>query len=496
MPDRNQRTRPQIPLWTSREVAAATGGRMERAAVISGIAIDSREVVPGDLFFALKGAASDGHRFVAKALAAGAAAAVVSGVLEGVEANDPRLIWVEDSFKALNDLAAAARSRMTGKVIAVTGSAGKTGSKEALYRALSATASAPALVHRSRRSFNNHVGVPVSLARMPADTEFAIFEIGMNAPGEIGPLSQLVRPDVALITNVGPAHAAAFASEEAIADAKAEIFQGLTAQGTAILNLDNKHFRRLSRAAEEAGISKVISFAADNMSADVRPLRLAALATCSCMTAQVDGISLTFKVGMPGAHWVVNSLGVLAAVHAVGGDLSLAGLALSSMTGLPGRGQQFEISTARLDFSVIDESYNANPLSMKAAIGVLAGRWPSAAQGRRVAVLGDMEELGEDVEKHHRALARELKRAGVHALLTLGPAMKALARAAAGNIAIETFDDRDELTAALVRSLCPGDVILVKGSNALGLGQVVEALRALDERQENHDSGQFPLAAA
>jgi UDP-N-acetylmuramoyl-tripeptide--D-alanyl-D-alanine ligase len=492
MPDK----RKEIPLWTAQDVALATGGKLVGDAAISGIAIDSREVVPGDLFFALKGATSDGHRHVAKALAAGAAAAVVSGVLEGVEANDPRLIWVEDSFTALNDLARTARWRMSGKVIAITGSAGKTGSKEALYHALSATATTPARAHRSRRSFNNHVGVPVSLARMPADTEFAVFEIGMNAPGEIAPLSRLVRPDVALITNVGPAHAAAFDSEEAIADAKAEIFAGMKAAGTAILNLDNRHFRRLSRAATDAGVTQILSFAANSMRADVRPLRLAELTSCSCMTADVAGVSLTFKIGMPGEHWVANSLGVLAAVHAVGGDLSLAGLALSALTGLPGRGALIDVTTARLTFSVIDESYNANPLSMKAAIGVLANRWPAAAPGRRVAVLGDMEELGEDVEKHHVALAKELNRAGVHALFTLGPAMKALARAAAGNIAIQTFDDRDELTAALVRSLCPGDVILVKGSNSQGLGQVVAALQALDQRRETGSSGQTPLVAA
>ncbi|MCH8862682.1 MAG: UDP-N-acetylmuramoyl-tripeptide--D-alanyl-D-alanine ligase [Proteobacteria bacterium] len=492
MPGKNQ----QAPLWTTREVALATSGKHMRDAEISGIAIDSREVAPGDLFFALAGAESDGHRFVGQALQAGAAAAVVSGVLGGVEANDPRLIWVDDSLVALNDLAGAARQRMAGMVIAVTGSAGKTGVKEALYNALSASATAPALVHRSPRSFNNHVGVPVSLARMPADTEFGIFEIGMNAPGEIGPLSRLVRPDVAMITNVGPAHAAAFANEEAIADAKAEIFEGLTAAGTAILNLDNRHFQQLSRAAKDAGVGQILSFAADNMGADVRPLRLAALATCSCMTADIDGVSLTFKVGMPGDHWIINSLGVLAAVHAVGGDLSLAGMALSSMTGLAGRGEQFKVLTSRLAFTVIDESYNANPLSMKAAIGVLAGHWPATAQGRRVAVLGDMEELGEDTVVYHEALAKDLKRAGVHVLLTLGPAMKALARAVAGKIAIQTFDDIDQLMAALVRGLHPGDLILVKGSNALGLGQVVEGLRALDEREEMDSGGKSPLVAA
>lgn len=492
MPGKRNDISPRIPLWTAREVATATGGRIERDTVISGIAIDSREVERGDLFFALKGADSDGHRFVKEALAAGAAAAVVSGVLESIEANDPRLIWVEDSLEALNGLARAARNRMTGKVIAVTGSAGKTGVKEALYDALVATGSA----HRSLRSFNNYVGVPVSLARMPADTEFGIFEIGMNAPGEIGPLSRLVRPDVALVTNVGPAHAAAFDSEEAIATAKAEIFEGLAAEGSAILNLDNRHFRQLSTAARDAGITRVISFAADNMGADVRPLRLAVLAKCSCMTADVDGVSLTFKVGMPGSHWIINSLGVLAAVQALGGDLSLAGLALSALTGLPGRGEQFEVNTRRLAFSVIDESYNANPLSMRAAIGVLANRWPATAHGRRVAVFGDMEELGSESVQHHEALAKDLKRAGVHALLTLGPAMKGLARRVASDISIETFDDKEELTAALVRSLHPGDVILVKGSNAQGLGEVVAALRALDQSGEADSSGHHPLEAA
>lgn len=482
----------QPPLWTAKAVALATGGKVERDAQISGIAIDSREVAPGDLFFALKGAESDGHRYVGRALEAGAVAAVVSGVLEGVEANDPRLIWVEDSSRALDDLASAARGRMNGKVIAVTGSAGKTGTKEALYNALSSTGA----THRSLRSFNNHVGVPVSLARMPADSEFGIFELGMNAPGEIGPLSRLVRPDVALITNVGPAHAAAFDGEESIAAAKAEIFAGLTSKGTAILNMDNRHYRQLVRAAKDAGVGKVLSFAADNMSADVRPLRLAALATCSCMTADIDGVSLTFKVGMPGDHWIINSLGVLAAVHAVGGDISLAGLALSAMTGLPGRGAQFQVSTSRLAFTVIDESYNANPLSMRAAIGVLGKHWPATAHGRRVAVLGDMEELGEETRAHHEALAKDLKRAGVHALLTLGPAMKALARVAGSNISYETFDDIDDLTSALVRSLHPGDLILVKGSNALGLGRVVETLRALDEQGAEHIGGAAPLEAA
>lgn len=458
-------------LWTAREAAQATGGQTEGDWVATGVSIDSRTVAPGDLFVALAGPSFDGHDFIAKAFAKGAVAAMTHRA--GEAPSRGALLRVEDTLAALTKLGDAGRARTRAKVIGVTGSVGKTSTKEALAQCLRAQAPTGA----SAASFNNHWGLPLSLARLPRDAVYGVFEVGMNHAGEIRALAALLRPDVALITNVEAAHIGNFDSVEQIADAKAEIFEGMTPAGTAVLNCDNAHFARLARLAKAAGVGRIVGFGRDP-DADARLVDWAPGATDSEITAEIFGERLTYRVSLPGAHWVANSLAVLATAGAAGADLHAAAAELGRLNPLKGRGERHEIVLDDGAFLLIDDAYNANPISMRAAFEVVARTQPGAG-GRRVAVLGDMLELGAQSAEMHRGLANPLESAGIDLVFTCGPAMKALQAALAPDVRGGHAADSRALTALVVRSIRPGDVVMVKGSLGSRMAVVVEALKAL-----------------
>jgi len=451
------------PLWTARAIAAATGGTASGDFTVQGVAFDSREVTGRDLFIAMKGEATDGHRFVDKAIAAGA-----SGIVCETAIDFPH-IRVADSAAALNALGAASRARSHGRIVGVTGSAGKTGTKEALFAALDRFR--PGKAHRSVKSYNNHVGVPLSLARMPSTADFGVFEMGMNHAGELAALTRMVRPHVAIVTTIAPAHMEFFGSEEAIADAKGEIFEGLEPGGTAIVPFDSPHYARL-RAKAERHAAHVVSFGLGE-GADVRAVDwLNDGKGGSLVTAQVQDALLCFTISQGGRHWVSNALAVLAAVKAVGGDLPAAGLAFAEMAGLAGRGARHRVPVEGGDILVIDESYNANPASMAATIGQLGDE----SGARKIAILGSMKELGPDGEAYHADLAAPLVAAGVQFALLVGEEMVPLAKALEGRIDFEHVPAHPAATARLKDLIRPGDVVLVKGSNSVGLSHLVTAL--------------------
>lgn len=469
-----------LALWTLAQVAEATGGQAFGEAQISNVATDSREIVEGGLFFAMRGEAMDGHRFIDKAFELGAAAAVVEQPIA-----QPHVL-VKDSFAALQALARAARARLLpeARVIGVTGSVGKTSVKEAIFAALERSSHGRA--HRSVKSYNNHVGVPLSMARMPQRTLYGIFEMGMNHAGEIRELTALARPHVTVITTIAPAHIENLGSEEAIADAKAEIFEGLEgfedcAGGIAIIPADSPHFERLRDAALARG-AQVMSFGRA-AHADVRLLdALSGMLGGTLVTADLGDSRLCYSVAMPGEHWVMNSLAVVAAVRAVGGDLGATGLALAEMRGLAGRGMRSGIPLADGNRALlIDESYNANPASMRAALAVLGAE---VAQ-RRIVVLGAMKELGDFAPALHAALAEPMAVAKVDFAVLVGDEMATLAQelgksdsAALGKpIPFAHCKDLREASQALADfGLAQGDAVLVKGSNSVGLGSLVASL--------------------
>jgi UDP-N-acetylmuramoyl-tripeptide--D-alanyl-D-alanine ligase len=451
-------------LWTSREIAAATGGVGHGDFEAGGVAFDSREVECRHLFIAMKGEATDGHLFLDKAFAAGAAGAVVSE-----EIAQPH-VRVVDTTAALNALGRAARTRTAARICGVTGSAGKTGTKEALFAALDRAA--PGEAHRSVKSYNNHVGVPLSLARMPRETRFGVFEMGMNHAGELAALTRLVRPNVAIVTAIAPAHRQYFASEEAIADAKGEIFQGLEEGGTALVPFDGPHRDRLIRAARPYAAT-IRSFGlgegADIRARDIVP----SPGGGSLVTALLPGAELTFTISQPGEHWVSNALAVLGAVEAMGGDLAQAGLALADLPGLKGRGERHRIRLDGGEALLIDESYNANPASMVATLKTFGAL---AVSGRRIAVLGAMRELGESSAGFHAALAEPVEAAGVETAILVGDEMEALAKALGAKVKMAHVPDTATAIELARREARPGDAILVKGSNSIGLAALVEAL--------------------
>lgn len=463
-------------LWDAVALARVMDGVAIGEFHVSGVEIDSREVREGDLFFALSGENNDGHRFVPGALARGAAAAVVSRPVEGPH------VLVNDTMAALERLGAAARARSNARIIGVTGSVGKTGVKEAIFAALDRSSRGAA--HRSVKSYNNHVGVPLSLARMPARAKFGVFEMGMNHSGEIAALTRQVRPHVALVTTIAPAHIEMLGSEEAIADAKAEIFEGLESGGTAIIPADSPHFARL-RAAAERHAGSVISFGRA-AHADVRLLdAVSAVGGGSLVTADMGDRRLCYTVAAPGDHWIANSLAVIATVRAVGGDLGAAGLALAEMEGLAGRGARLQVPVNGGTALVIDESYNANPASMRATLAQL-GRTEAR---RRIAVLGAMKELGAHGADYHAQLAEPLVEACVDYVILVGEEMAPLAeqlgKSAGASLgkapAFAHCRNAAEAGAALdAYGLRREDAILVKGSNSVGLGALVGALAGKD----------------
>lgn len=459
-----------LALWSAAEIEAATGGTATHDFQAAGVEMDSRDVKPGDVFIALRGEAMDGHGFIVQAFEKGAVAAIVDRPVDFPH------VLVADTTVALHDLAHAARDRGEAVRIAITGSVGKTGVKEAIFACLDRASRGAA--HRSVRSYNNHVGVPLSLARMPARARFGVFEMGMNHAGEIAPLADHVRPHVALITTIAPAHIENLGSIEAIADEKAQIFTGLVPGGTAIIPADADHTERLVAHAKACGV-KVITFGRA-AGADVRLLdAIPAAGGGALVTADLGDIRLCYTIAEPGEHWIVNSLGVMAAVRAAGGDLASAGLALAELGGLKGRGARYRLSLADGgEALLIDESYNANPASMRATLKALA----ATAATRRIAVLGSMKELGDFAEAFHRQLAEPLHEAGVAHAILVGPEMLSLAdelgKAAAvplgKGVTFTHCETPIEAIAALGQfGLTRGDAMLVKGSNSVGLGRLV-----------------------
>ncbi|MGU3540428.1 UDP-N-acetylmuramoylalanyl-D-glutamyl-2,6-diaminopimelate--D-alanyl-D-alanine ligase [Methylobacterium sp. A54F] len=471
------------PLWTPDALASATGGTwsgLPRAGLpgpIGGASIDTRTLARGDLFFAIRGEARDGHDFVADALARGAGAAVVAeDRAADLAAAGPVLAvpggCADPVLAAMTRIGAAARARTRAAIVAVTGSVGKTGTKEALRHVLSAQGA----THASAASYNNHWGVPLTLARMPEATRFGVFEIGMNHGAEILPLTAQVRPDVALITTVEPVHIEHFRSLSAIADAKGEIFSGLGPGGVAVINRDNPNFPRLLAHAQASRAGRVITFG-EHPEADVRASRIVMRPDLSVVDARVMGIPVTYQLGTPGRHVAMNSLGVMAVVHALGADLARAALSLAALKPPVGRGERTALQIRDGEAFLVDESYNANPASVRAALATLAGI-ETGPRGRRIAVLGDMLELGEAAERHHRELAGAVEAAGVDLLFTAGPLMRGLFEAVPvrnRGLAAQTSADLVEAVAGCLR---PGDAVMVKGSNSIRMGRIVEALKA------------------
>jgi UDP-N-acetylmuramoyl-tripeptide--D-alanyl-D-alanine ligase len=409
----------------------------------------------------MPGTAFDGHDFLDTAFAAGAAGAIVSRPIRRPH------VLVGDTFAALQALGRASRERSRGRIFGVTGSVGKTSTKEALFAALDRNQ--PGTVHRSVKSYNNHTGVPLSLARMPRECELAVFEMGMNHAGEIAALTRQVRPHVALITAIAPAHIENLGSLEAIADAKAEIFEGLEPGGTAIIPNDAPSRDRLLKAARRHA-DQIITFGSGD--ADVHAVHaVAAESGGSLISATLIERELTFTISQRGEHWVSNALAVLAAVEAAGLDVAVAGLALADMVGLKGRGARHLIQIDGGEVLLIDESYNANPASMAATLKSLGAEKDVR---RRIAVLGPMRELGEHSDALHAGLAGAVRDAHVDQLILLGAEMGPLAQALDGEVRIDEVADVDAAADALLRALAPGDAVLVKASNSVGLSRLVD----------------------
>ncbi|TNE42137.1 MAG: UDP-N-acetylmuramoylalanyl-D-glutamyl-2,6-diaminopimelate--D-alanyl-D-alanine ligase [Alphaproteobacteria bacterium] len=462
------------PLWTSQEMVEATGGKVTGGDwTADNVTIDSRSSGPGDLFVAIQGLSRDGHEFVAMAEEAEVAGVMISRADMVADLKGPSLL-VEDTLEGLNGLGRFARARVDAKVIAVTGSVGKTGTKESLKLALTACG----CTHASAASYNNLWGVPLSLARMPAETEFGIFEIGMNHAGEIIPLTQMVRPDVAIVTTVAPVHLEFFDNVEAIAEAKAEIFQGLKRGGVAVLNRDNPHFDLLNKRAEECGAGEIIGFG-ESEKAQARLLSYGAGEEGTDVEADICGTRIAYRIGASGYHWALNSLAVLAAVHAVGADVAAAAAALAGIEPPKGRGAEHYIETKdgrRL--VLVDESYNANPASMAAAFKTLGAR-AMTGRGRRIAVIGDMRELGGTSQALHAALNEPILAAGVDLVFCCGPHMKALWEALPKAQQGAYAPASEELIQPLLNELKSDDVVMVKGSLGTNMAPIVKAVEEL-----------------
>ncbi len=461
-------------LWTVDELLSATGGTLlgEVKAPLTAVTIDSRAVRPGDIFVAIKGDRHDGHDFVAGALKAGAGLGLVSRVTPEMLAAGAVLEVADDPLRGLENMGRAARVRSAAQIVAVTGSVGKTSTKEMLLTALSASGE----THASAASFNNHWGVPLTLARMPRNAAFGVFEIGMNHAGEITPLVGMVRPQVAIITTIAASHLGNFSSLDGIADAKAEIFSGVVPGGHAVISRDTPYFERLSAAAWACGIRSVVSFG-KHVDADVRLERVALLADCCCVTADVMGETVSYRLGLPGEHMAVNSLAVLAAAKLTGADLARAAIALAAAAPAKGRGVRERLSLGDGELLLIDESYNANPASVAAAMGLLGAAQPGRG-GRRIAVLGDMLELGEQSPELHAGLLEPMDAAKVDVLYAAGPLMANLWARVAQHRRGAYAETSDGLRDALIKGLRPGDVVMIKGSLGSRMGPLVEAIRA------------------
>ena len=462
------------PLWIPEELVAATGGRIEGTvtAALNGVSIDTRSIASGDIFVAIKGEKHDGHDFAAAALEAGAGLAVVTRATEAMHAAGPLLVVTEDPLRGLENIGRASRARSHAQIAGVTGSVGKTSTKEMLRAALSASGQ----THASTASFNNHWGVPLTLARMARETAYGVFEIGMNHAREITPLTAMVRPHVAIITGIAQAHLGHFASLDEVADAKAEIFSGVAPGGHAVVNRDDPYFDRLAAAARNAGVTNIVGFGKHGDAA-IRMERLVLHEGCCCVTARVLGEDLIYKLGVAGEHMAMNSLAVLGAVKLMGADLARAGLALATVEPAKGRGVRQRLGAPGGDITLIDESYNANPASVRAALALLANAKPGRG-GRRIAVLGDMLELGNHGPQLHGELAQPVDAAQVDALYAAGPLMAHLWAKTPTDRQGAYAETSDGLREVLVSGIRAGDVVMVKGSLGSRMGPLAEAIRA------------------
>jgi UDP-N-acetylmuramoyl-tripeptide--D-alanyl-D-alanine ligase len=471
-------------LWTVDDMAAAMGAERQGVLpqVVSGLSIDTRTIGAGDAFFALADR-RDGHEFVPAALAAKAGLAVVAAARRADMPKDAPLLIVPEVLDGLRALAAAARARTNAKVIGVTGSVGKTSTKEALRLVLSKDGE----THASVASYNNHWGVPLSLARCPASAHYAVLEMGMNHAGEIEPLSRLARPHVAIITTIAPVHLEFFGTLTKIADAKAEIFLGLEKDGVAVINRDIAQFAHLKRRAKEADVARLVSFG-EHAKADARLLKCALHPDCSTVQADILGHEFTYKIGAPGRHLVDNSLAVLAAAVLTGADLALAALALSEFQPASGRGTRAEIELPSGTALVIDESYNANPASMAASLALL-GQTPIGPHGRRIAVLGDMLELGPRGRALHRGIVEPVLANAVDLVFCSGPLMKALWEALPAERRGGYAGDSSVLEPQVLSAIRAGDAVMVKGSLGSRMGPIVKALQRLSARQNMSETG-------
>ncbi|MGH6834728.1 MAG: UDP-N-acetylmuramoylalanyl-D-glutamyl-2,6-diaminopimelate--D-alanyl-D-alanine ligase [Methylocella sp.] len=476
-------------LWTSLglvgPLAARVSGSVPRGGA-TGISIDTRTLQTGDLYFAIKGPSSDGHDYAGAAFEKGAVAAVVDEAhAEALKPLGP-LYVVSDVLPALERLGAAARARSAARIVAVTGSAGKTSTKEALRLVLTQAGAS----HAPVASYNNHWGVPLTLARMPKHTRFGIYEIGMNHRGEITPLSAMVRPHIAIITTIAPVHLENFESLDDVADAKAEIFAGLVQGGVAILNRDIAQYERLLAHAKASPAGHAASFG-EHAQADAKLVSVTLAADHSIVQAEVCGQRLTYRLGAPGRHLAMNSLAVLLAAKAFGVDLELAARALATFSAQPGRGERLRLSTKNGPFTLIDESYNANPASMRAALA-LAGAIPVPGKGRRIAVLGDMLELGDKGAAMHAELAGDAAANHIDLVFAAGPLMKHLFEALPSHLRGAWRDRASDLAALVVAAVQRGDMVIVKGSNASRMRAIIDALKENATADNSAQSCQGP----
>jgi UDP-N-acetylmuramoyl-tripeptide--D-alanyl-D-alanine ligase len=452
------------------EVEAATLGQATYAFIAQGVSIDTRTLKPGDLFVALKGENRDGHIFASAALGLGASAALVSRRPDNVQKDAP-LIFVTDTLRGLEDLGSAARARAIAKIVAVTGSAGKTTTKEMLRLALGSLGP----THASVSSYNNHWGVPLSLAQFPRESCFGVFEIGMNHFGEIRRLVGFVQPHAAIVTTVAPAHLEFFGSVEAIADAKSEIFEGLQPNGAAIIPAENPCTERLIARARQARVERILTFG--QTAADARILSITELNRGMRVETEILGKPHVFAIGAAGTHIAHNALATLLAVAALDEDVAAAAGALATFSALKGRGARLTIPLAGGVIEIIDESYNANPASMRAALALLAATEP-AAGGRRIAVLGDMLELGPESATLHADLASAVEEAKADLVFACGRDMRALYEALPPSRRGSWGATSSEIAPALVRAVRAGDEVLIKGSLGSAMAVILDALMA------------------
>jgi UDP-N-acetylmuramoyl-tripeptide--D-alanyl-D-alanine ligase len=450
---------------------------------VPGLSIDTRTIKPGEAFFAIRGENRDGHEFVEAALQAGAGLAVVARRRMAAMPQGAPLLIADDALAGLNDLAKASRARSQAKIVAVTGSVGKTGTKEALRLVLGKQGE----THASAASYNNHWGVPLSLALMPQSAKFGVFEIGMNHAGEITPLTKLVRPHVAIVTTIAPVHLEFFGTLEAIADAKAEIFLGVEPGGTAVLNADNPQFAHLKRAAQVAGVKHIVAFG-ESGGADAHLAKVSLQAETSTVQASILGRDVTYKLGAPGRHVVENSLAVLAAAQLLGADLALAALALADLKAPAGRGERVTLELPGGAVLLIDESYNANPVSMRAALALL-GQVPMKGMGRRIAVLGDMLELGPDGAALHADLADAVTGNAVDLVFCSGPLMKSLWDALPSGRRGGYADTSAALEPEILGAIAANDAVMIKGSLGSRMSPIVKALRRRYAREAEQIQG-------